>query len=454
MGRCPWIMICWAATSTRDGAVAAMATTPTRPATTCARRYMLDGSWTSVACRWRPQHRRPGWRLGLPREGGTGQDSLGSSNWHSRRSGHVHTGKPRPTRAPDHVDRRRRGTRRPRCRLRRSSAGGISPCTARGAITRPGSRCGPRATFTWSASSWAAAAAPGRCRLVEFADGKVRFSIPPQWDKRPDNETYEATLSGDTLEGWTTDRTGKRLTFMRQARAITCPHRHADLGRSGEAHDPFELARTRQGVDDFRTTASRQPGEGRQPGLHAELQRLHAPRRVPPAEGQQQRHLPPRPLRGADRRQRCRRAAAQSYRRDLWVPGAHVGRAAPAGRVADLRYHPGRPHRDRGVQRPARHLPSARFPASRAGRSTATRDRRGPACCRRGPRRHRVPRTSRFARRGRHWMDATDCWYARYRVSVAAARSSAAISRASCSDTRAPSPVAIASATPGSSSGA
>ena len=49
--------------------------------------------------------------------------------------------------------------------------------------------------------------------LVEFADGKVRFSIPPQWDKRPDNETYEATLSGDTLEGWTTDRTGKRLTF-------------------------------------------------------------------------------------------------------------------------------------------------------------------------------------------------------------------------------------------------
>lgn len=49
--------------------------------------------------------------------------------------------------------------------------------------------------------------------LVEFAEGKVRFSIPPQWDRRPDNETYEATLNGDTLEGWTTDSTGKRLTF-------------------------------------------------------------------------------------------------------------------------------------------------------------------------------------------------------------------------------------------------
>jgi hypothetical protein len=49
--------------------------------------------------------------------------------------------------------------------------------------------------------------------VVEFTDGKVRFSIPPQWDKRPDNETYEATVHGDTLDGWTTDRTGKRLTF-------------------------------------------------------------------------------------------------------------------------------------------------------------------------------------------------------------------------------------------------
>jgi 3-keto-disaccharide hydrolase len=48
---------------------------------------------------------------------------------------------------------------------------------------------------------------------VEFADGTVRFAIPPQWDKRPDDETYEATLHGDALEGWTTDRTGKRLTF-------------------------------------------------------------------------------------------------------------------------------------------------------------------------------------------------------------------------------------------------
>ena len=49
--------------------------------------------------------------------------------------------------------------------------------------------------------------------LVEFADGKVRFSIPPQWDKRADNETYEATLTGDALDGRTTGAKGQRITF-------------------------------------------------------------------------------------------------------------------------------------------------------------------------------------------------------------------------------------------------
>ena len=52
-----------------------------------------------------------------------------------------------------------------------------------------------------------------RSRSSSSANGKMRFSIPPQWDKRPDDETYEATLNGETLEGWTTDSAGKRLTF-------------------------------------------------------------------------------------------------------------------------------------------------------------------------------------------------------------------------------------------------
>jgi len=48
---------------------------------------------------------------------------------------------------------------------------------------------------------------------IEFTNGTMRFSIPPQWDKRPDDETYEATLKGEKLEGWTTDPAGKRIAW-------------------------------------------------------------------------------------------------------------------------------------------------------------------------------------------------------------------------------------------------
>jgi hypothetical protein len=48
---------------------------------------------------------------------------------------------------------------------------------------------------------------------VDFENGKMRFSIPPQWDKRPDDETYEATLKEGRLEGSTTDPAGQRVTF-------------------------------------------------------------------------------------------------------------------------------------------------------------------------------------------------------------------------------------------------
>ena len=48
---------------------------------------------------------------------------------------------------------------------------------------------------------------------VEFADGRMRFAIPPQWDRRTDDESYEASLHGGTLDGWTTDSTGARIAF-------------------------------------------------------------------------------------------------------------------------------------------------------------------------------------------------------------------------------------------------
>src|SRR5436305_2317190 len=47
---------------------------------------------------------------------------------------------------------------------------------------------------------------------VEFADGKLRFSVPPQWEKRPDDLTFEGRLKGEEFRGETTDEQGRRVT--------------------------------------------------------------------------------------------------------------------------------------------------------------------------------------------------------------------------------------------------
>jgi hypothetical protein len=48
---------------------------------------------------------------------------------------------------------------------------------------------------------------------VEVTNGTLRFTIPPQWDDRTDDESYEATLSGGKLTGSLTDPAGRKLTW-------------------------------------------------------------------------------------------------------------------------------------------------------------------------------------------------------------------------------------------------
>src|SRR5262249_17309759 len=50
---------------------------------------------------------------------------------------------------------------------------------------------------------------------VEFEAGRVRFSVPPQWEDRKDLR-FEGKLDGDTLRGWTTDDKGRRLEWTAQ----------------------------------------------------------------------------------------------------------------------------------------------------------------------------------------------------------------------------------------------
>jgi len=48
---------------------------------------------------------------------------------------------------------------------------------------------------------------------VEFASGRVRFTVPPQWEDRKEDLAFEGTFDGDALKGHTTDENGRRLAW-------------------------------------------------------------------------------------------------------------------------------------------------------------------------------------------------------------------------------------------------
>jgi hypothetical protein len=48
---------------------------------------------------------------------------------------------------------------------------------------------------------------------VAFENGRVRFSVPPQFEQRKDDQTFEGQLEGETLRGKTTDDKGRAITW-------------------------------------------------------------------------------------------------------------------------------------------------------------------------------------------------------------------------------------------------
>src|SRR5207248_855757 len=48
---------------------------------------------------------------------------------------------------------------------------------------------------------------------VEFENGRLRFSVPPQWEERKDDLVFSGQLEGDALRGETTDDKGRRVTW-------------------------------------------------------------------------------------------------------------------------------------------------------------------------------------------------------------------------------------------------
>src|SRR4051812_20947326 len=48
---------------------------------------------------------------------------------------------------------------------------------------------------------------------LEFDNGRFRFVVPPQWERRTTDVTYEGTIEGDTIRGTTTDDEGKTVQW-------------------------------------------------------------------------------------------------------------------------------------------------------------------------------------------------------------------------------------------------
>jgi Domain of Unknown Function (DUF1080) len=77
---------------------------------------------------------------------------------------------------------------------------------------------------------------------VEFDKGNVRFSIPPQWEDRKDDQSFEGTLDGDTLKGHTTDEKGRRVEWTAR-RAPSLKREHSPKwGESMELFDGKNLS--------------------------------------------------------------------------------------------------------------------------------------------------------------------------------------------------------------------
>jgi hypothetical protein len=49
---------------------------------------------------------------------------------------------------------------------------------------------------------------------VEFDNGRLRFVVPPQWEKRKDDQVFEGRLDGEEIHGMTTDDKGRAAIWI------------------------------------------------------------------------------------------------------------------------------------------------------------------------------------------------------------------------------------------------
>jgi 3-keto-disaccharide hydrolase len=64
--------------------------------------------------------------------------------------------------------------------------------------------------------------------LIGYENGRIHFSVPPQWERRTDLQQIEGRLEGEVLRGETTDDEGRQVAWE--------AHRAPSLKRAGEPH--------------------------------------------------------------------------------------------------------------------------------------------------------------------------------------------------------------------------
>jgi hypothetical protein len=77
---------------------------------------------------------------------------------------------------------------------------------------------------------------------VEFENGTLRFSVPPQWERRQDDLRFEGKLEGEEVRGETTDDKGRRVTWTGRRAPSLKRDRPPTWGEPVELFDGKDLA--------------------------------------------------------------------------------------------------------------------------------------------------------------------------------------------------------------------
>ena len=75
--------------------------------------------------------------------------------------------------------------------------------------------------------------------IVNFKDGKLSFSIPPQWEEEDSDLSVEGTLNGDNLSGTMTLPNGKKYNWS----AAGLHHCAVQKHRCGKLRLSFSVVR-------------------------------------------------------------------------------------------------------------------------------------------------------------------------------------------------------------------